>query len=261
MAFVYSSIKLLKSIDPGCYTAFLNYSCSLYFPHCTSLTATKPQYQCKSDCELAATACTKIFTIGGYPEKVPKCVVYDNTTIPYVTTNCFSQSGNQSQPIVESCPVPLLKNPFYSPTEPVPLTCPAFGGQCCFSCPVYHLLYPNTPVSAYTWETIVGVLDLISMVLLIFTLVILATRPGAFVQSRQVTVMFSLLNALGLATVAGILLIGFREQYMCSSTIQDAINVPLCTFEGFAYQFFGTAFSWSEALFNVNLFLVCQHMR
>jgi hypothetical protein len=72
----------------------------------------------------------------------------------------------------------------------------------------------------------------------------------------MITVMFSLLNAMGLAGVGGYMLLVKRDEFMCESSVEDAVNKGWCTFEGIAYSFFGQAFSFSEALFNVNLFLV-----
>ncbi|KXS19684.1 hypothetical protein M427DRAFT_427574 [Gonapodya prolifera JEL478] len=48
---------------------------------------------------------------------------------------------------------------------------------------------------------------------------------------------------------------------MCDSPVEDSVNKPLCTFQGFTYNFFALAFAWSEALFNINLFATLFFLR
>lgn len=105
-------------------------------------------------------------------------------------------------------------------------------------------------------QTTVGILNIVSMVLLILVLILWSGRQGVWTQSRMLTVMFSLLNALGLAAVSGFVLLTQRSAMQCASSVENSVNAPWCTFEGFMYGFLGVGFSWSEALFNINLFMV-----
>ncbi|KAI9002946.1 hypothetical protein DFJ74DRAFT_695406 [Hyaloraphidium curvatum] len=261
VAAVKGSLAIISGIDPRCYSAFMNYSCTTYLPHCAS-TGNTPQFQCLADCQNAATLCTNIFNIGGRPDQIPTCITVPNgapPNTPYPTTDCFTLLGGQSngsEPVV--CPVPLIRNPYNGTKTPV--TCPAENGQCCFPCPVADLLYPTwqDPQKA---QTVVAILNVVSMVLLIVVLALWSTRDGVWTQSRMLTVMFSLLNALGLAAVNGLVLLTQRYAMQCMSSVETSINAPWCTFEGFMYGFFGIGFSWSEALFNINLFLIMWFKR
>ncbi|KAI9030368.1 hypothetical protein DFJ74DRAFT_656329 [Hyaloraphidium curvatum] len=260
MQYVADQIKILKPIDPKCYSAFMNYSCTTYFPHCSPALPDTPEWQCKSDCLVAQEACRSIFTVGGHPEDLPKCIDVPNgapLNTTYPERNCYSMGNGTDIGPVE-CPAPLVKNP-YNGTK-VPRTCPAYGGECCFTCPVYHNLYPSKPGAEYE-EDVVGKLNTVSFVLLLVVLGLWAGRPNVWQSSRLVTVMFSLLNALGLAGVGAYMLNSKRQDFMCMSEVEDAVNRGWCTFEGISYSFFGQAFSFSEALFNVNLFLTLYLLR
>lgn len=246
--------------DPKCYQTFLVYSCTTYFPHCSPFLNNTPQWQCKSDCLAAQDACRSIFTVGGHPEDLPKCDQVPNGApdhTPYPEKNCYSLGNNTDKGPIE-CPAPLIRNPFNGTR--VPLTCPAYGGQCCFPCPVYHNLYPTTPGAKWE-EDLVAKLNAVSVVLLLVVLGLWMGRPGILASSRTATVLFSLLNALGLALLSSGILLFKRDEMMCANPVEDSTGGFWCTLEGLGYAFFGQAFSFSEALFNVNLFLTLHYLR
>ncbi|KXS19685.1 hypothetical protein M427DRAFT_427511 [Gonapodya prolifera JEL478] len=176
-SFAIDQVNIIKNLNPDCYNLYLNYTCSLYFPPCVN---NQPVYQCKALCTATTKSCTQLFTLGGYADKLPKCVTLDYPTPPgisYTDTNCFNPAGSAaagtgsapsptSSPSPSSgtgtsssvtCPKPLIPNPF-NRTDNLPYTCP--GGQCCFPCPIYHALLPPSPGAAY-YERIVMILELI----------------------------------------------------------------------------------------------------
>ncbi|KAJ3344039.1 hypothetical protein HDU93_003202 [Gonapodya sp. JEL0774] len=275
-SFALDQVSIIKSLSPDCYNLYLNYTCSLYFPKCVS---SQPEYQCKSLCSATLKACTSIFTLGGYANTLPNCVTLaypapantpypadnapcldpklENVTVSSTSTNGTLTPAAPPTSSAQSCPPPLIPNPFNDTLNP-PATCP--GGLCCFPCPIYHaLLPPNPPVSYY--EKIIMVIDLLGTPLLIITFILVATRPHAFKESRYITILFSIINNILLIGIAGVLLANGPEKYMCDSPVADSVNNRLCTLQGVSYNLFALAFAMSEALFNINLFATLFFLR
>jgi hypothetical protein len=105
----------------------------------------------------------------------------------------------------------------------------------------------------------IAIMNIVSMCLLILVLILWSGRPGLWTHSRLLTVVWSLVNVLGLAMTNGLILATQRYEMQCASSVESSVNAPWCTMEGFLYGFFGFAFSWQ--LFDVNIFLVRNRMK
>jgi hypothetical protein len=78
------------------------------------------------------------------------------------------------------------------------------------------------------------ILNLLSIPALLITFYLVGSRPGAWKSSKIMTVLFSLLNVLGMQGFEALIQLGTRGgyDYMCVSETSRTVDKLVCTLEG-----------------------------